>query len=362
MTIYILLLVYLLLIDAFSNFIPKKVRRSYQTLFGGIGLWLVLSLRSVNCGVDLVQGELGSRNYLWMFNDVQSRPLSDLLFGYSDRIEAGWMVLCKLLSYVSGNFGVFLSIIAAIQLFFIGFVIHKTSKDIILSYIVYFCFGLYALSFSGLRQATAFAITFFASYFLMNHKPITFALLVLLASTIHMSALLFLVAFLFDKFKYTNRRAALSVLIVVLLVPVLGQLTEILSSFLFSDRYNINAALDSGGAYTMFTVYGVLVLLGFRVQDNRVNGFIRYMVIIAFAIQSLGVISSSYLTRLGYYFQMFFLLYFPVLNETYISSKNRKATMFVASLLFLVFFYLTMRSSPLNIVPYSFFWENPYAL
>lgn len=363
MAIYILLLFYLLLIDGLSSLIPENKRKSFQAIGGGLGLWLVLSLRSIYCGVDLVQGDIqGARNYLWMFTDVQSRTFSELLFGYSDRIEVGWMVLCKLLSYVSDNFYVFLSLIAAIQIFLIGFVIKKTSKDVIFSYVVFFCFGLYALSFSGLRQAMAFSITFFASYFLMKDKKITFVLLVLLASTMHQSALVFLIALLFNIIKYTNSRAAIISLLVIVLIPVLGWLTSMLSSFLFPERYNASVVIDSGGAYTMFAVYGVLVLLGFRANNNRENGFIRYMIILAFAIQSLGVISSSYLTRLGYYFQIFYLLYFPVLIESYFSLKNRKAVMFVASLLLLLFFYLTMKNSPLNVIPYSFFWEVPYNL
>lgn len=358
MTVYIVLFCYLLLIDAISRLLPEKKRRIFQAIGGGIGLWVVLSLRSVYCGVDLVQDDAqGARNYLWMFNDAQSRSFTELLFGYSDRIEPGWMVLCKLLSLISDNFIVFLSLIAAIQIFLIGFVLKKTSNDIIFSYIVYFCFGLYALSFSGLRQATAIAVTFFASYFLMKDKPKTFIVLVLLAFTLHRSALLFIIALILRKVKFTKGRAVTMALAVLILLPFLGVLTQFFSSALFSERYNVGAVMDSGGAYTMFAVYGLLVLLSFRFPNTPENGFLRYMILVAFAIQSLGVVSSSYLTRIGYYFQIFFLLYFPILVEAFFNKKARKTIMILASILFLFFFYLTTKNSPLNIIPYNFFWE-----
>lgn len=360
MTIYIILLCYLLLTDAISSLIPEKRRRFFQAIVGGFGLWIVLSLRSVYCGVDLVQGGQGDRNYLWMFENAQTRSFSELLFGYTDRIEPGWMILCKLLSYISDNFIIFLSLIAAIQIFLIGFVLKKTSKDILFSYIVYFCFGMYAFSFSGLRQATSIAITFYASYHLMRGKLSLFVLLVIVAATMHISALLFFIAIVFNRIRYNNRNALTIIIIVLLLTPFLGWLTVSLSSIIFSGRYDVNAILDSGGAYTMFAVYGLLVLLGFRFKDNHENGFMRYMIVMAFAIQSLGIVSSAHLTRIGYFFQMFFLLYFPVFLESYINKRARKFIMFIGSVFFLVFFYLTTKNSPLNVIPYSFLWQIPY--
>lgn len=361
MTVYIVLLCYLLLIDAISRLLPEKKQRLFQAIGGGIGLWVVLSLRSVYCGVDLVQDDAqGARNYLWMFNDAQSRSFTELLFGYSERIEPGWMVLCKLLSFISDNFIVFLSLIAAIQIILIGFVLKKSSRDIIFSYIVYFCFGLYAFSFSGLRQSTAIAVTFFASYFLMKDKPKTFFILVLLAFTLHRSSLLFLIALFLRKVKFTKGRAVIISLAVLILLPFLGILTQFFSTALFSERYNVSAVMDSGGAYTMFAVYGLLVLLSFRFPNTPGNGFLRYMILASFAIQSLGVVSSSYLTRIGYYFQVFFLLYFPILVEAYFSKKARKPIMLLASFLFLAFFYLTTKNSPLNVIPYNYFWVISY--
>lgn len=357
MTVYIILLVYLLLIEALSKSLSEKRRRNFQVIFGGLGLWLVLALRSVYCGVDLMQGEAGTRNYLWMFEEAQLNSFSSFLFGYGDRLEAGWMVLCKLFSLFSDDFNVFLAFIAAIQIFLIGFVLYRTSSNIIFSYIIYFCFGLYALSFSGLRQATAFAITFFASYYLLKDKLKLFFLLIVLASTIHQSALIFLIVFFIRKLKFTKSRAITLFAIVILVLPVLGYLVSVISSALFSSHYNAKDALDSGGAYTMFIVYGLLVLLSLRFPNNRENDFIRYMIMLAFASQSLGTVSSTYLTRIGYYFQMYFLLYFPILLETYIDKNSRGFVQFVGSLLFLAFFYLTMVNSPLAVIPYKFFWE-----
>ena len=357
MTVYIVLFVYLLLIEALSRSLSKKKRRNFLVICGGFGLWLVLSLRSVYCGVDLMQGVAGARNYLWMFEDAKSQSFSSFLFGYGDRLEAGWMVLCKLLSLLSGNFNVFLALIAAIQIFLIGFVLKNTSKNITFSYIVYFCFGLYALDFSALRQATAFAITFCASYFLLKNKSKIFLLLVILATTIHQSSILFLIVFFFRKLKFTDLRAITLFVSIILALPVLGFLVELLSAAVFSGHYNAKAVLDSGGAYTMFVVYGLLVLLSLRFPNNKENDFIRYMITLAFVSQSLGVVSSSYLTRIGYFFQVFFLLYFPLLLETYFDKKDRGFIMFLGSLLFLAFFYLTTVNSPLEIIPYKFFWE-----
>lgn len=358
MEVFIALFVYLLFIKAFVN----SHRRGMICILAGIGLWLVLALRSPYCGIDLVTGVSGSSNYYNMFVKASSSSFFEILSGELSSIssmERGWLLYCMLASYISSYFQVFLAITALIQLILIGFIIYKYSTDIILSYIVYFCFGLYIMSFSGIRQSTAFAITFFSVHFLLNKENIKFILTVLLAASIHNSALIFLLAFPLYNMRFTSANSRIAIIGVFFLLPFLSAIINTVVPFVFGSRYNNYQ--DTGGAITLFLLYVIIYILSLKILiENQKDNLIRGLIVMAVACQSLGSIGSGAITRIGFYFTIFFTLLFPELVNVYSTNKNKSIMTFFMSLLLFVFFYWTNKDGYLDVIPYYFFWENPF--
>lgn len=369
MAIFVALFIYLVLIHVFSLKYSGNKSRIIQTVACGLGLWVVLALRSPLCGCDLLKvdemggyGKVGEGSYAWVFSDVKSKSWIDAFIGfgsYSSRMEKGWLVLNKAVGSFAPYFQSFLVVLAAIQVICIGYVIYKKSEDIVMSFLVYFCFGLYIMSFSGLRQASAYAVTFLASYFLMNGKVKKFVIGVLVASTLHQSALIVLLAIFLRKMRISYYQGIRYLIIVFMVAPFMDIITIYILGSIWGGRYGISAG--EGSATTMIFVYAVIFVISlFNKQLSSDDKFTRIMVLAAVACQSLGFFSAGPTTRIGYYFQMFFLLLFPSIVNFYGRQyKNKEIVWFSMSAVLFLFFYLVNSGGYLDIIPYRFMWETP---
>ena len=361
MEIFVVLFLYLLALKFYIKNSSQK-NRALLSILAGFGLWIILALRSPYCGIDLVTGVDGSANYLNQFITASDYSFTQIVRGslsYFSSVEVGWVLYCKLLSLFSTNFQVFLAITALIQMGLIGFVFYKYSKDIALSYIVYFCFGLYIMSFSGIRQSTAIALTFFSFHLLLSNKKWQFFLTVFIASSIHTSALIFLIAYPLKKIRMDAKKSIFALVGILFSIPFLSAIGNFLIPLLFGGRY-INFE-GEGGAINRFIIYVVIFLSSLNIKiNNQQNNLYRSMILMAVAGQSLGIIGNAHVTRIAYYFSIVFSMLFPELLASYSSKKERTTLFTVTSLLFFAFFYLTNKGGYLNVVPYYFFWERPF--
>ena len=309
-----------------------------------------------------MSGDLDSANYVNIFSWVTEYSLIELFKGglsYLSHMEIGWFLYCKIITVIITNFQLFLAITALIEISLIGFVLYKYSKDIVLSFIVFFSFGLYIISFSGLRQSVAFSLTFFSYYYLMEKKNVKFVLTVILASAIHTSAFIFLIAYPLKLVSFTTRKSLLLLCLVFILLPVLSSLIDFIAPLLFGGRY-LNFQ-DKGGAITLFLLYAIIFVFYIKLNiNNEYDNSYRGIILMAVFCQSLGYIGSGAITRIGFYFTIFFTLLFPKLVIGYSSKQSRGVCAFIISLLLLTYFWLVNKDGYLDVIPYYFFWEKPY--
>ena len=108
----------------------------------------------------------------------------------------------------------------------------------------------------------------------------------------------------------------------------------------------------------MFLIYALLYILSLCVDANRVVK-IRGFILFAVLGQSLGVISSTSMTRIAFYFSVFFVLLIPELVNKFFGKQFNSFGTFLVSLLFVLFFYITTKDGYLDVIPYYFFWEKP---
>lgn len=354
MGIFFLLFTYMFLVYLSTNRLTKR-NRLLCTFLCVLGAWLVMALRSPWCGVDLYRGA-GEVSYYWVFEKVKDYNLLDI-YALQSRTsqEVGWVVYNKLVSLICSDFQFFLAFTALLIVGIVGFVIYIYSSNIYMSILVYCTFGLYHFCFSGLRQGLAISLTFLSYFFLERKKFFWFVIIVLLASTMHSSALIFLIAYPLSKINYSPQKSLLLLIGVFCLLPFLSPIVQVLTSVLFPGKYHYE---NEGGAITMFLVYTVIYILTLRLKSEYSNK-LRGVILFAVLGQSLGTISTTSMTRIGYYFTIFFALLIPELANSFFVKKNKIFGTFVISILFILFFYLTVKDGYLNVVPYYFFWEKP---
>ena len=327
--------------------------RLFETMMGALGCWAVLALRSPYCGVDLLQHGISYYYIFHMLNDSSwSQTIS--LFNY---MESGWVVYCYFVSLFTNSFNVFLAITALIQIIPIAIVFYYYSKDISFSYLIYICLGLYVFSFSGLRQTIAISMVLFAFLALQKDKKWLFVLLVLLASSFHRSSIIFLFIIFLNKKTLSFKRSVFLLLVLFLSLPFLHVIINFLTSLLFPRRYTKYE--NEGGAITMFIVYIVLLLLSYlNKTENKNIHFFRWMILCCVGCQSLGIISTGAMTRIGFYFSIFFPLLLPEIPAAF-EKKSALIVNLIACIALIAFFYLTTKDGYLNVVPYYFAWEKP---
>lgn len=341
---------------ALSSFFKARSHgRAIQTALSALGVWIVLALRSPYCGVDLLGIGEGA-GYIGTFKRLTYSSWSDL--NTIEYFEPGWTVYCKLCSYISDDPQMFLAITAAITVGLIAWMIYRYAQSVFLAFVIYVSFGLYLFAFSGIRQALALSITFFASHFVIQKKYLwLFIALVLLASSIHTSAIIFLIVWPVSNIRLTKWRGVCMLGALFAILPLLSSIVQFIVPIIFGRNYG--SYEDEGGAITMFLVYAVFFILS--LTANMPNNLYRWMLLLAVAGQSLGVISTGAMTRIAYYFSIYFILFIPEYMSCF---KTQQGKLFIAivSILFVVFFYLTSSGGYLNVVPYHFFWESGYTI
>lgn len=220
-------------------------------------------------------------------------------FEYSDiKGEYGFLFLFDCLKTLGFSYEYArILILLCINILFVGF-INRYSSNKILSQFLLFTF-YFTFLFSALRQGLALSIFFcFGLNFLLKEKYIYFYILVLLISTIHVSAVILLLIPLYLKFNdfFKNKE-----LLIISVVFVLSIFSGIIVNKYISDysetKFNI-----MGSAFRI-AIFFVIYLLGkdnFKGNDYKffqiyVLGFYIYLLFISFDLIA---------TRLFVYFKI----------------------------------------------------------
>ena len=361
MTIFLILAIYLLIINIA---IPESSKKK-KTIWAALGFVLVLALRSPYCGLDVTGTDsiITPTSYGGVFLSIGQYSFWDLISkptSVPGEMEVGWLVFTKFISIFTGNLQIYLAIVAVISFIPIVYIISKYSKNVILSCFIFACLGFYVHYFSGIRQMTALSILLLAFDQLYQKKYLWFVIITIIASTIHRSALFFIVIWPLSFIHLSFFAVIIVIMIFVGLMPFYQDIVLWILNVFFNSDY-VSYLEDEGQATTLFIVYTLFLLLSFIKKDNnRQMGLLRMTVLIGVAGQSLGVLGSGAITRIGYYFNVFLMLLLPEIVDSFKEQKTKVIINSIAIVLLCLFFYLTTTSANSSgVIPYSFYWNNP---
>ena len=287
----------------------KRISRKFLTV-------IVLSIIMVlPVGMSEIQGDRA--NYVHHFlNFLPESPALFLepLIQYFP--ESGWEAFNMIIKYFVANNGrVF---VIATSLFIILPVIYRFSKDIQLFEIavfIFMCFGTYPQAENGLRQACATAILVFGYRILTEKNVLSYLILVLVAATFHVSALIFLILFPLRYIRvdgmFMKVSAILSVLLFVFYHPFMRLVCWAFAGNRYVDIYTSWMLDDtSWGANPLRLIWIAipLVLAYFNKErlEDKEKGF-RFIVNISFVnlIISLFATKTWIFARFCFYFSTF---------------------------------------------------------
>lgn len=270
--------------------------------------------------------------------------------------DQGFSVLMIVIKSIFGNSdALFLVLIAVIQMFCIVYVYKKYSSNYWISMFLFIVSTDYlSWMHNGMRQFLAVALIFSCFGLMLKKKYIPLICVILLASTIHGSAIMMLPLVFIVQGKAWNKKTLLFAAAIVVAIAYIDVFTPFLDEMLAETQYsdmitNEIWTNDDGTNILRVLVYSVpaiLSLLGKKYVDAADNPVINMCVncsIITMALYFLASVSSGiYIGRLPIYTTLQGYIAVPWLIDHMFTKRSAQIIYLGMIGAFLVFFYYQM--------------------
>lgn len=387
MAIYFIQILAIVAVGAVSN-ANKSNRARKRFLFFAFGLLiLVAALRSVNVGTDL------ATHYARRYVQVASYSWSRIPeFSTMTTYELGYCYLTKFLSSICPHVQFY---IAVTSLFVYGVTarfIYKNSCDVKISTYVFVLTCTYYNYMNIVRQAIAISIILLGYEFLKKETNklknySIFAGFVIVAATIHSSAVLCLLLILFKELKFKQKHILIGAVCTIIFYLMYQKIfSVVLNLFGLSSEYAgyLTKEAESIGHINKQSIYmfvtiamafviGCITLVIERKVQSQYNeessennylltnneGFLLYTGLLA-TVCRLMVFRMNIINRYSYFFLPFVLLLYPIAIYNCKLKSNRKVVKWIVYIILAIYFvWMTVayEASFHQTVPYEFFWK-----
>lgn len=328
---------------------PNAQKRKLYIALMSINWILISGLRGLSVGADTL-------SYRRRFEHTLSTPWSELFENFyvvyvnAEGKDPGYAVFEKIVQIFTDNYQVYLVIVAAV--FFIGlaFWIYRYSSEPCMSYLIFssFLFGFYALT--GLRQTVATVlVVFIGTRLIEKRKFLPFLLVVLVAFTVHKSAICFLPFYVLSRIPVNKK----SVLAVFCTTPILflynDQIFRVLG-YLVGYEYD---EIENRGAYGftfMYIAVTVVMLLLLQLIKKKCPHYKMYYNALFLGLMFLPLVFvNPTAMRAVQYYSLFLMLSVP---EIVLAFDKKTGTVIYTLMLVILF----SASSVYN-YEYVFFWQ-----
>ena len=339
----------------------KPIRLTYFFFF--FILFLLLALRDSRCGAD-------TRVYEYYFNYAANTSFRELFISSQtlgvNNVEIGYLLLNKIVAIISGNnYQVFLAVTAFVSIFPVYLFYKRENLYSRAALLMFLYLVPFSTLFSMIRQVIAMSLVPLAFKLVREKKLLKFVVLILFASSFHVSALIILLLYPVYWAKYEKKTLHI-------LLPVFGvtlafnkQLFGILNNFFISRLFDRYSETTSTGAFGMLLLFLVLTIYVFIIPDekelNQDEKGLRNVLVLVTLLQCFAPIHTIAM-RMTNFFQYFIPIAVLQTSHKARSEYKQISYLFVVGLsLFCLFMFIYKAYTGddiLNIFPYVAFWES----
>lgn len=315
-------------------------------------IWAILIFLPIFIMAGLRERIGDTGTYRHMFLNFPSSFSEIIPYLGTDAKDKGFGVLTIFLkSFIGDNYVLYFFIIAGIQSFCMIKVCRKYSESYLLSIFMFVASAAYiSWMFNGIRQFLAVALTFACTGLILRKKYIPVIIVILLASTIHASALVMLPAIFAVQGKACNKWSVLLALAFAVLILFGGRLSFLAENTQYSDVLTKGIWQTDDGTNPLRVLFGaiapvlaLLFLKKIRAENNPVINLCVNMSLIALGISVLSIFTSGiYIGRLPVYFSLYNYILLPWLLNHLFEGKSRIFAYIVLVMLYLLFYYYQM--------------------
>lgn len=363
---HIIIMILLLLTGVLLNNKKNNTNKKAYILIVFVVLFSISAFRSVNIGND-------TWDYFFMFKKFGS---SNDIFNTSLNIETGYIILNKILYTVSRNTLILTTFTSAFIIGIFTKLIYKKSKIIWLSVLLFINLRFFYFTLSGIRQSIALAIIILSYKFIKERKPIRFTMMVLLASTFHLTALAFLLIYPISKINFDRkvmiRYIAISSFLFLFFDYVINFILKVFPKYKVYLTSSYFEGIKLASIIDFFVLLSIFIFIYLLTENNSRNKDIKirqdnssneknitlHMTSLALCFSFIAI-NASLVRRTGLYFFIFTIIYIP--NVIY-NLKNKDLKMLLIYLVVIITFIYNMiiliyRPEWQHVYPYEFFWQ-----
>ena len=274
--------------------------------------------------------------------------------------DKGYAIFSGLLKTIIGNNDIlFFLIIAGIQLIFLAIVLRKYSCDYWMSVFLFVVSTEYmGWVHNGIRQFLAVAIIFAGTEFIVQKKYKTAVCIILLASTIHASALLMIPIIFIIQGNAWNKKTVLCIIAAIAVLFFVEQFTGIMDEMLADTQYK-NVVSDwedisDDGTNPLrvliFSIPTLLSLLGLKMikcENNPMINMATNASIITTGLYLVSMVTSGiFMGRLPIYVSLYSMcILLPWEIQNLFARDSARIVKLITVSCYIAFFYYQMHNT-----------------
>ncbi|MFC0560064.1 EpsG family protein [Halalkalibacter alkalisediminis] len=272
--------------------------------------------------------------------------------------DFGFNILQMLLQQVSRDPQIMILTTAVLTNILIGMTLYHYSRMFELSLYVYITIGYFLVSMNGIRQYLAAAIVFAATKFIINGDFKKYLLVVLLASTIHQTALILIPIYFIVRSPAWSKVTFLLLFLSILIVMGFNQFMDLLFKAIEDTQYGGYSDFQEGGAnFLRVAVSAAPVMLAFIGRDKLKEIYPKSDVIVNMSVLSLLFMIISTQNWIFARFSIYFGLYQLILVSWIVklfAEKDQKIVYFGILGCYFIYFYYE------HVIALNMFYKSNY--
>lgn len=313
---------------------------------------LLLALRGIDCGADTIQ-------YERLFNEY-GRLSIERIFHTFDH-ELGFKLLCKLIYVLTADIHIMLAVTAFACVLPLWSFYRRHSEIQPLTIALFLTIAPFVMYFSGIRQAMAMSIGFYAWNAAREKRLFRFAFLVFLAMQFHNSAFMLIPLYPLYHARITKNWLWFVVPGMLAVFVYRTAIFSILITFLWQEY----ETTPETGATTILLLLCMFAVYSYVIPDEKLLDqetiALRNILLLSVVIQIFAMLHPLSM-RMNYYYLVFVPILIPkIANRSKPGlSQIARLSVVVMTVYFIYYFFVNgiNDNDDLNIFPYIPYWQS----
>lgn len=339
MTVLYMLLIFVFVLSYFARQLSFQYVNLGEIMQERPNKVLVLGVMAAVITVAGLQNNIGDTVYYIHSYNITQFNLETVKF----EGDFGFNLFQMLLQMISLDPQLLIFSTAFITHMLIISVFYRYAKLFEVSMYVFITSGLFTVSMNGIRQFLAAAIIFTATKFLIEGHFKKYAVVVLLAATIHTSALILLPNYFIVRRKAWSKLTMLLIALTALLIVAYNEFSSLLFSTIENSQYgHYKDFMEGGSSWTRVLVYSAPLVVAYfgrhKLRQLCPGSDVIVNMTMLNALVVLVATQNWIFARFSIYFGLYSVILFSWLVLLF-RKKDQKLVYYGLLILYFIYFY-----------------------